>query len=375
MTIAFFNYLPLEYGGGLATFYKQTALALKKRYPELTISIITLSDEAANSILRMYSLYFLKHPIKKNDSFHAIKRSLPDISYHKAKNIKELRTILSTFDRIYTKNDLLELSLLRFFIGYRRLPPVIIGFHTPIYYEHPASIQARLHNVLYNSLYYRFLLVPAAAYHVLNKAAEKRLKQSVTPKKVIRLANPSPYSIHAIKKRTKRSDAKTVILWAGRLTEQKGVNDLATLIRRINSQNTDVQLHWIIAGDGELRSMVVELQKRYGNVEYRGYIPPDKMPAFYRSGDIFITTSRWESLPYTLLEALSFSLPLVGYDIAGNNDIINRKNGILVSTISEFADTIISMSLNPLIPDTTGLKEIFSGNKIYPRMYRLFTDL
>ena len=48
--------------------------------------------------------------------------------------------------------------------------------------------------------------------------------------------------------------------------------------------------------------------------------------------NIFILSSKWEGLPLTILEASSYSLPIVSMDVGGVSDFItDGENGFLVS--------------------------------------------
>ncbi|UOK57872.1 glycosyltransferase [Bacillus sp. OVS6] len=46
--------------------------------------------------------------------------------------------------------------------------------------------------------------------------------------------------------------------------------------------------------------------------------------------DIFLSTSLYEGMPYSLIEALSYKKPIVATDVVGNNEIvIDKYNGYL----------------------------------------------
>ena len=46
--------------------------------------------------------------------------------------------------------------------------------------------------------------------------------------------------------------------------------------------------------------------------------------------DVFLLYSKWEGLPLSILEAMSYGLPIVASDIKGNNELVSDVNGILV---------------------------------------------
>lgn len=380
MKVAFFNYLPLEYGGGLARYYLNTASELHRRYPKLDITLITLDRHFADKISRLYSWYFQtkRHGMRYHESTSELKQSLSGITYTKVSSFQELRAVLSQQQSIYTKNDLLELVLLRFLIGYSHLPPVIIGYHTPLVYDRTPSLQAKLHNILYNSFFYRFLISKASAHHVLHQF-DKEYLENKGMSSVIRL--PNPFDAQAFiastqaKKRIKRRSGLH-LLWVGRLTEQKGVHDLIGIIQEVQKAGYENTIEWHIAGSGDMEEYVKSFAKHTPHVTYHGYVPQTQVARLYASADVFLSTAQWETLPYTFLEALSFGLPIISYAVYGVTEIIpSRQYGTLVSTREEFTDTILTMAKRkkPIrIGQTRYLIQKYSGDTIYPKFYRTF---
>jgi glycosyltransferase involved in cell wall biosynthesis len=55
-------------------------------------------------------------------------------------------------------------------------------------------------------------------------------------------------------------------------------------------------------------------------VHFRGWV--DDIAGFYASMDIFAITSRYEGLPYSLLDAMAHGLPTVGFDVPGVSDLV-----------------------------------------------------
>jgi glycosyltransferase involved in cell wall biosynthesis len=46
--------------------------------------------------------------------------------------------------------------------------------------------------------------------------------------------------------------------------------------------------------------------------------------------DLFLSTSLWEGMPYSLIEASAAGLPIVASNVTGNNEIVqNDENGFL----------------------------------------------
>lgn len=45
---------------------------------------------------------------------------------------------------------------------------------------------------------------------------------------------------------------------------------------------------------------------------------------YLQSSDLYLSTSRFEGLPYGLIEAASVGLPIVASNVKGNNEVVNN---------------------------------------------------
>lgn len=109
---------------------------------------------------------------------------------------------------------------------------------------------------------------------------------------------------------------RPLALSIGRLTTPK---DYPTLIRAwalVVQRMPEARL--AIIGSGELQSSLELLTATLGLGESLTILPPrsDVRPA-YRAADAFVLSSRWEGLPYVVLEAMSYSLPVVATRVDG----------------------------------------------------------
>lgn len=106
--------------------------------------------------------------------------------------------------------------------------------------------------------------------------------------------------------------------------------DLAYEIAFSFKNDTNIQFIWV--GDGEDMSRLKRKSEQEGcNIVFIGF---SNAPAKYlQTSDIYLSTSRFEGLPYALIEACEASLPIVATDVIGNNEVcIDNENGILFST-------------------------------------------
>lgn len=134
---------------------------------------------------------------------------------------------------------------------------------------------------------------------------------------------------------------KKIILFVGRLNEQKGIEYLVKAMPIINKKIKNTLL--LIAGEGshkkELQKLADSLNVK--NIEFLGALRHDKLAGYYNLADVFVlpsVTSRigTEGLGLVLLEAMSCGTPVIGTNTGGIPSIIkNNQNGLLVKERDE----------------------------------------
>ncbi len=110
----------------------------------------------------------------------------------------------------------------------------------------------------------------------------------------------------------------------GRLVEQKNWPLFIEAARRLEGPLFGV------AGDGPLRQELADLARRSGDhVRFFGIV--DDMAALMGVASCIVSTSSWEGLPLTLLEALSLGAPVVATAVDGVTDIVPPTAALLVT--------------------------------------------
>jgi glycosyltransferase involved in cell wall biosynthesis len=345
MKVAFFSSRIYESGGGLEKYFIDTAAALTgQQYGQ--VDIICPSDTLARNLGWPQALLGLSLPKKAKhaESTESINNRLDKSNYFKPDTIKQLSKKLREYDVIYSRNEITEAIVLKFMIGYKNLPPVIFGIHTAHRYPHTNGYMAKLHNILYGSSAYNFLLSGVAGFHVSNKESYELISKQF-PTKNIRLIY-HPFNIDEFVKQSETwtyaknwDHEKFNIVWIGRFTEQKGIDDLCRIIQTLNlDSHTHRPLHWTIIGaGGPEENKIINLQKKNSNVELFGYVENIYIPNILANQDLYICTSKWEVGPFTLIEALAMKIPAVAYRIPGPQDFVDDgKTGLLVENVEEF---------------------------------------
>lgn len=139
------------------------------------------------------------------------------------------------------------------------------------------------------------------------------------------------------------------ILFMGRLVPQKRLDVLLDAFRQIVTRR---KANLLICGDGPLRSEIVQRIARYqlgDSVRLIGY--RDNPFPILRAAKLFLSTSDYEGLPNSLLEAQALGIPAVATDCQfGPAEIIDHgETGLLVETgqPSAVADAVDQLLSNP----------------------------
>jgi glycosyltransferase involved in cell wall biosynthesis len=130
-------------------------------------------------------------------------------------------------------------------------------------------------------------------------------------------------------KRTNNSTVK--IITVGRFVEQKGYPEALKAMSILKGKGLDFQ--YLIIGYGELEDRIrAEIRERKLEDVVKVIINPANVNDYYQDADIYLCSSHFEGLSNTVLEALSFSLPVVATRVGDNDRMVQEgENGFLVS--------------------------------------------
>jgi len=381
MRVAYYAATLLEIGGGLEKYFIETARDLSE-LDNVQVDIFTMDDAFNLKYGKLHNLYFAKKFDPKllyRESFESIKSRLGKANYFKCRTFGELVRRFQDYDVVYSRNDITEPFFFKFVMGYRNVPPVIFGCHIPHVYPIAEKLHARLHNFLFTSPLYNWLANGVCGFHVINNFTLQAMSRQFPKRHVEKIYYPFNFEAFAANADSfpfpgRLDEGKFNIIWVGRLVEQKGVQDLIRLIDQINPAHQD-RIVWNICGDGELKPLVLACRDRWSNVKCWGHVANQHMADAYRQGDLFITTAKWEGYPYNVLESQALGLPVVAFDIAGCNDMIdNGINGFVVPNLDQFAKKVIYfVQGNRLPPEAaTHLRKKIDRQKIYAELVAFF---
>jgi len=131
---------------------------------------------------------------------------------------------------------------------------------------------------------------------------------------------------------TRNNDTGEIrIIYLGLINEKKGIFDLLRVMSQLVEDQEKIRL--IIGGVGDVERMHQELAERgiSHNVDYLGWLQPDERDILLGMADIVVLPSYGEGMPMTILEAMSFGIPVVSTRVGGVPDIvIDGETGFLI---------------------------------------------
>jgi glycosyltransferase involved in cell wall biosynthesis len=350
--VALFMLPPLTQGGGAEKYFISLAKNISEKGYQ--VDIITMDESFFRKFARLLYIYamgdfFGKIDIKGREKEDEIKKQLGHARWNQVK-FGDLGKVLRNYDIIYTKNELVDLFLLKL-KRYKKLPPVIVGMHTAIFYPQAKSYLEKIHNFLYSGFIYRWLLRGIKHVHVTNKFAKEFVRSKFKKESDLIYYPISVEELHELAKENKSGlnfdNGKMNIIFLGRLSKQKGIDILADIVRKIEKEEKIkgiISLNIFGSGDQKNTDIIRNLEKKHSFVKYYGHIENKFIPNILERHDFLITTSRWETMGYNVLEAQAMGVPVVAFDISGPADIIaNKKTGFSVTNEKEFMEKIISI--------------------------------
>jgi FkbM family methyltransferase len=142
---------------------------------------------------------------------------------------------------------------------------------------------------------------------------------------------PSPAIRQRVRRELGLSESHPVILFAGRIVEQKQPRVFAETMRLLRAQHRDFTT--LVAGDGPdlpwLKEFVTQHQLGK-NVRLLGGVPNQRIRELMMAADIFFLPSQWEGIALSIFEAMACGLAVVGADVGGQRELVTPDCGHLL---------------------------------------------
>ena len=161
----------------------------------------------------------------------------------------------------------------------------------------------------------------------------------------------------------------------------KRLDKMASILSYLNRR-----VLWVHFGDGpDIGRVNKYLDRLPDNIgyEFKGNTPNKEILQYYQENevDLFMNASKLEGIPFSMIEAAAFGIPIAGFNICGIPEIITKHMGVLLDegiSNEENADKIKSFLLSALGRDEKYRKNIqleINRNFNSDTNYKKFTEI
>ena len=186
-------------------------------------------------------------------------------------------------------------------------------------------------------------------------AVSRRLKEQL-----VKFYGADPKKIHVVYNAVDRSKfhpgpdkrREKVVLYAGRLSIQKGVDHLIRAFRIVADQEKRAVLY--IVGEGTELKTLVELSIDLGlsdRIFFFGHVPDDEMEYLYSIASVFVMPSVSEPFGITALEAVASRTPTIVSVQSGVSEVLKNVFKVDFWDAQVMADVILGILRYPGIGD------------------------
>ncbi|MBN2134871.1 MAG: glycosyltransferase, partial [Acidobacteria bacterium] len=116
-------------------------------------------------------------------------------------------------------------------------------------------------------------------------------------------------------------------------------------------RHTKRNIEWIHFGDGPLKNKVEKLASTLSpNIKWKlaGALIHDELMQYYQNSpvDLFLNVSSSEGVPVSVMEAMSFGIPVIATNVGGTCEIVSEKTGLLID--KDFAPELLAQKIEEM---------------------------
>jgi glycosyltransferase involved in cell wall biosynthesis len=142
---------------------------------------------------------------------------------------------------------------------------------------------------------------------------------------------PNAVKIPGLAIKNRHPENAVNMTFLGQIGSRKGIWDLLQVVKKLIEH--EYAIHLFIAGNGEIEKLKEEVTRLgiRNNVNVLGWISGKERDALLRKTDIYVLPSYGEGMPMSILEAMSYAVPVVATRVGGIPEIVkDNKTGFLI---------------------------------------------
>jgi len=146
------------------------------------------------------------------------------------------------------------------------------------------------------------------------------------------------------------------VLFVGRIEHLKGSKGMVEICRRLVEKKNDILIY--IVGYGQEENWVKQqLDNLKENVIMTSKVPFSEMMSYYSRSRVYVSTSYYEGLPGTCLEAMALELPAVVWDFLFYRGLVVEERTGSLAVPNDFdgmTDKVLGLLANPQLAAEMG---------------------
>lgn len=290
-------------------------LSVKGGVSSVVKSLMTEMERRGNEV-KLYSTYI--------DTIHPLLRVLYSLF-----RIFNFMARLQPF-----KYDVFYLHVCAFGSFYRKFFYVLLLsiLRKPvILHQHAADLELFLNKNKFNKWLGRLVFGSSSKIFVLSENMKQITKAVTDNENIFIIENPVRVPDFA-----RANDVQAIdevrLVFLGEIGKRKGIYDLIQAVSELTDEQKN-KIHLDIGGNKELDTLT-SMIKQYGlekTCTVHGWVDGDKKSELLREATVFILPSYFEGVPISILEAMSYELPVISTNVAGIPEIVQHQyNGLII---------------------------------------------
>ena len=302
-------------------------------------------------------------------SDYALPFSKHFFSLSNAKAFLKMRRILrrESFDAILTHTSMASFLLRLSLKGKKKRPAVLVTVHGYLFSKNPKGL--REHILLLCEKLVRGQTDAIAVMNQEDHEIAQKYKLSRGPLFFLfGMGLPDVYgNVQSMDIRNRYSISKQELLlgYVGELSKRKNQIFLIRAVAKLREDGIPVRL--FLVGEGAEKESLEQEARRIGMAPYIFFLgESDAVTSFLTSMDLYVSASRFEGLPFNLMEAMEAGLPILASAVKGQTDLLIEDPDSLYSpeSMEEFCQKVKAIRKG---------KALGAGSCSYPNLskYRL----
>lgn len=158
------------------------------------------------------------------------------------------------------------------------------------------------------------------------------------------------------------------IIYMGRVSYEKSIDVAVRAFATVCKKRTDCQM--LVVGDGPEKESLIKLAESLeigDKMIFTSYLFGQDLVQSLQASEIFITASKSENQPVSVLEAMSCGLPIIGVSAAGMPEIIKDGENGFLSKEDNHED--MAEKIRILLDDNDRIEKVSAASRVMAENY------